>query len=124
MADNDNEPGGLAFLVGELRGELKGLRDDVREMRAADVVADASRELMHEKMDSVDRRMERLEGTVTVMGGVVDKQTKRIDKIEPLALWLFAIAAGLMLVAGAVWYGLLNYGAQLMQWLGSVLPRN
>lgn len=120
VADNDN---GLAFLVGQLRGELVGLRDDMAEMRANDQKADTSRELMHEKMDSVDRRMEKLEGTVTVMGGVVAKQTTRIDKIEPLALWLIAIAGGLMLVGGALWFGVMNYGTAVVQWLSAQLPK-
>lgn len=119
---NDNEQGGLAFLVGELRGELRGLHDVFIEMRNDIEQASNSRRLIHEKLDAVDRRMERLESTVTVMGGVVDKQTKRVDKIEPLALWLIAIAGGLLLVGGALWYGVLNYGVQFVQWLGSMFP--
>lgn len=113
VADNDNEPGGLAFLVGELRGELRGVRDLLKEMQAEGGLRD-------EKLDDIARRVTTVESTVTVLGGVVAKQTTRVDKIEPVALWLITIASGLLLVGGALWYGVMTYGNAVLDWIVSL----
>lgn len=120
---NDNKAGGLEMLLGEVRGELRGMRDDMLEVKTALADASTSRAHLSEKFSLMDKRLENVESTVGVMGGVVAKQTTRIDKIEPLALWLIAIAGGLLVVGGALWFGIWNYGAAVVRWLGENLPK-
>jgi hypothetical protein len=126
VAVNDNKPpeeGSLAFILGELRGEVRGFREDMAEVKEALADASTSRGQLSEKISIMDTRLQKVESTVTVMGGVVDTQTQRVDKIEPIALWLILIASGLLLVGGALWFGILNYGTAVIQWLASVLPK-
>jgi hypothetical protein len=121
VAVNDNrEPTSLELLVGEMRGELRGIRQDMTEVKTALADASTSRVSLHEKVAMVDKRLTTMESTVTVMGSVVAKQTTRIDKIEPVALWLIVVASGLLLVGGALWYGILNYGAAVLDWFASL----
>lgn len=108
------------MLLGEVRGELRGLRDDVSEVKEALADAGVSRQQLGEKFQLMDKRLENVESTMSVMGGVVAKQTTRIDKIEPLALWLIAIAGGLLLVGGALWFGIMNYGAAIVDFIVSL----
>lgn len=121
--DNQEPTGGLAILLGEVRGELRGMREDMAEVKAALADASTSRTQLTEKVGLLDKRLEKVEGSVTVMGGVVAKQAGRIDRIEPLALWMIAAGAGLLVVGGALWYALLNYGADLVRWLSQIIPR-
>ncbi len=123
MNDNHEPTGGLAILLGEVRGELRGMRNDMAEVKAALSDASTSRQQLSEKVSLMDKRLEKVEGSVTVMGGVVAKQTGRIDRIEPLALWLIAAGAGLLVVGGALWYGVINHGADLVRWLSQMVPR-
>lgn len=114
----------MAQLLGELTGELRGIKATLDDMRGDIDQASESRSQLHEKLGLIDTRLQKVESTVTVMGGVVDKQTRRVDKIEPIALWLIMIASGLLLVGGALWYGILNFGAQAIEWLHGILPKS
>lgn len=114
----------MAELLGEMKGELTGIKTMLNEMKDDADVATQSRAQLHEKLNLATNRITNLESTVTVLGGVVAKQTSRVDKIEPIALWLIAIATGLFLVGGALWYGVLNYGQTVLRWLSSILPNN
>lgn len=124
VAVNDNRApttnNDLALLLGEVRGELVGMREDVAEVKAALSVSNQNDIRINEKIGLIDKRLENVESSVTVMGGVVAKQTTRIDKIEPLALWLIAIAGGLLVVGGALWFGIMNYGAAVLDWIVSL----
>lgn len=122
VAVNDNaEPGpSMVLLIGELRGELRGIKSTLDDMRGDIDHAAESRGQLHEKVNLIGTKVTALESTVNVMGGVVAKQTTRIDKIEPLALWLIAIAGGLLVVGGALWYGVMNYGSAVLDWLISL----
>jgi len=124
VAVNDNNlESNLALLLGEVRGELRGIRSDLIEVKDALADAGTSNQQLGEKMNQMDTRLEKLEGSVTVMGAVVTKQTLRIDKIEPWAVWLAAVGAGLVFVGGALWFGIMNYGTALVHWLSSMLPK-
>lgn len=120
VAVNDNKepgPNSIAMLLGELRGEMRGFREDMAEVKDALADASTSRGQLSEKISLMDSRLQKVEGTVTTLGGVVAKQTTRIDKIEPWIVKLAAVAGGLLMVGGALWYGVMNYGAALLDWI-------
>lgn len=89
MNDNRKQPADdMLVLLGELKAMVASVKDDVdevkQEMNASRVETTASRRRMYDKLDGVDKRLTRMESTVTVMGGVVNKQTNRIDSLEPM----------------------------------------
>ena len=89
MNDNrDRRPDEMILLLGELKGMVTDIKDDVDEvkktMESDRTESSASRRRMYDKLDGVDRRLTKMESTVTVMGGVIEKQTQRIDQIEPI----------------------------------------
>lgn len=77
----------MLMLLGELKAGLEEVHRAVAEIKteAGEDRKDTadSRRRMHEIVGTVDKRLIKLESTVHIMGGVVDNQTKRIDKLEP-----------------------------------------
>lgn len=77
----------ILMLLGEMKEGLKGVKEDIAEMKAAadEGARDASesRRRLYEKMESGEQRTTELESTVRIMAGVVEKQTVRIDLMEP-----------------------------------------
>jgi chromosome segregation ATPase len=124
----------LGMLLGELKAQVAALHTDISEVRNALSEASESRRRVHEKIDAVDHRLVVLESTVTVMGGVVSKQTERMDHIEPTveataatvktwALRLGLVATMVGILGGAAWYGLSNWGVALWRFVDQFIPK-
>jgi len=89
--DNIKQPDdSMLFLLGELKSMVSSIKEDVDEvkksMNSDRLESSASRRRMYSKLEGVDARLTKMESTVSVMGGVVDKQTKRMDAVEPVVI--------------------------------------
>lgn len=119
--DNGKQPNDtMILLLGELKGMVSGIKEDVDELKK-DITSDrlessASRRRMYDKLDGVDQRLTKMESTVTVMGGVVDKQTQRVDAIEPVVTETQAAVRQMVIRWGLVTGALGAMGAGLY-WL-------
>ena len=109
----------LLMLLGRLDEGLAGVREDIQEIKAelAKDRRDAgeSRRLIHDKLEDSERRLMQLESTVRITAEVVDKQSHRLDKIEPavraqarkIRLWTVqggVLMASLAATGGFIWW--------------------
>ena len=143
FAVNDNTPQGdinqqVLYLLGQMRAELSGIREDIIEL-SKDAVSDRQDNMtnydhMLEKVDSIDRRTTKLESTVRVTGQVVNKQTKRLDIMQPIVeantetikRWVLmagSVVGAVSLAFGGVWYALKDSWWAIYQWIINALPK-
>jgi hypothetical protein len=77
----------ILMLLGELRESVVGLREDVAEIKAEAGNdrrdASESRRRIYQKLDDGEKRLMKMESTVRVIGGVVEKQGQRVSELEP-----------------------------------------
>lgn len=85
MSPSSNDQ--ILMLLGELKEGLKGVREDMAEVKTAAGLdrenASESRRRIYEKLEEGDRRLMEVESTVRVMSGVVAKATSRVEALEP-----------------------------------------
>jgi predicted RNase H-like nuclease (RuvC/YqgF family) len=126
----------LLILIGELKEGVAGLKSDLEEMRTEfreeRGAATQSRQKIFEKQEDAERRIERMEGTITVLGGVIDKQTRRIDALEPTVKETVAtvrrwsvrgglVATGLIAIGSFLWWMLTSNWSTIWNWVAPVL---
>lgn len=107
------------MLLGRLEEGLAGMREDMAEVKLEvqrdRVDASESRRRVYEKLEGAELRLEQVDSTVRVLGGVVEKQTNRIDALEPtvrktaknVAQWNWRwglVVAGVTFIGTGIWW--------------------
>lgn len=126
----------IMLLLGELKAGLAGVREDMQEVKDAAAMdrrdSKDSRQRIYEKVEEGERRLGAVESTVRVLGGVIEKQGLRVDKLEPqveratktIKVWTVRggfIASGVVAFGGFVLWLIQSNGPYIWAGLMSLL---
>lgn len=109
----------VLLLLGELKAQVAGVRDDMQEVKTEAAVdrrdSKESRQRIYDKLENGERRLTEMESTVRVLGGVIEKSGQRLDRLEPqvdratrtIRVWTVRggmIATAMAALGGFVWW--------------------